>query len=120
MKRPIYLPVSKSPAYRGPGGVPPGPTDDRDLSIGRQQRRGRDYDPDGERGQATQQQICNYLGLRASTQHCVLHRGVERHPGLPQLRGERRAELRLKAPHQRLTQCGILRWLHPKSGVLAT
>jgi hypothetical protein len=36
-------------------------------------------------------------------------------PGLPQLRGKRRVELALKAPHQRLAHCDIVRWLNPKS-----
>jgi hypothetical protein len=60
------------------------------------------------------------LGLRGRTSHLGLHRGVERPPGRPQLRGKRRAELALKAPHQRLAHCIIMRWPNPKSGVLAT
>ena len=69
---------------------------------------------------ASQKSPRDSLGLRGRTQHLDLHRGVERPPGLPQLRGKRRAELALKAPHQRLAHCGILRWLNAKSGVLAT
>jgi hypothetical protein len=60
------------------------------------------------------------LRLRGRTSHLDLHRGVERPPGRPQLRGKRRAELALKAPHQRLAHCVIMRWPNPKSGVLAT
>ena len=61
--------------------MPPGPTDDRDCSIGRQQGRGRDYDPDGERGQTTQQQKVTQDATRTSLpwylpvqQHIVVSR----------------------------------------------
>ena len=60
------------------------------------------------------------LGLHSRAPHVELHCGVESPPGLPQLRGKRRAELALEAPHQRLAHCDILRWLNAKSGVLAT
>jgi hypothetical protein len=53
------------------------------------------------------------LDLPGRTQHLGLHRGVERPPGFAQLRSKRCAELALEAPHQRLAQCGILRWLNP-------
>src|SRR6478672_1214456 len=60
------------------------------------------------------------LGQPGRTSHLDLHCGVERPPGRPQLRGKRRAELALKAPHQGLAHCVIMRWPNPKSGVLAT
>src|ERR1700757_346097 len=59
-------------------------------------------------------------GCVSRAQHFDLHRGVESPPGLLQLRGKRRAELALKAPHQRLAHRDILRWLNAKSGVPTT
>jgi hypothetical protein len=60
------------------------------------------------------------LGLYGRALHLDLHCGVECPPGFPQLRGERRTELAIKAPHQRLAHCDMLRWLNAKSGERAT
>ena len=67
-------------------------------------------------GLLASQQTCRTVCGNA--QHVGLHHRVECPLGLPQLRGKRRAELALKAPHQRLAHSDIVRWLNARSACL--